>query len=78
MVDEITDLRRAAPWAAESVAIPLLAMVGELGRPHHRRGMQWLSDQIASARYVRLDGAGHGAPNTHPAELAALVTDFAG
>jgi pimeloyl-ACP methyl ester carboxylesterase len=76
MVDEITDLRRAAPWAAGSVAIPLLAMGGEFGRPHHQRGMQWLSEQIASANYVRLDGAGHGAPNTHAAELAALVTDF--
>ena len=76
MVDEITDLRRGAPWAAGSVAIPLLAMGGELGRPHHQRAMRWLSEQIPTANYVRLEGAGHGAPNTHPAELAMLVTDF--
>ena len=76
MVDEITDLRRGAPWAAGSVAIPLLAMGGEFGRPHHQRAMRWLSEQIPTANYVRLEGAGHGAPNTHPAELAMLVTDF--
>lgn len=77
MVGEITDLRRGAPWAAEKVKIPLLAMSGELGRPHHQRGMQWLSEQIASADFFRLDGAGHGAPNTHPAELATLLAVFA-
>ncbi|MFT4617962.1 MAG: pimeloyl-ACP methyl ester carboxylesterase [Minisyncoccia bacterium] len=76
MVEEINDLRHSAPWAVEAVSIPLLAMGGELGRPHHQRGMQWLSEQIPSADYVRLDGAGHGAPNTHPAELAMLVTNF--
>ena len=76
MVNEITDLQRCAPWAVEAVSIPLLAMGGELGRPHHQRGMQWLSEQIASASYVRLHGAGHAAPNTHPVELAMLVTDF--
>jgi len=77
MVDEITDLRRGTPWAAEAVKIPLLAMCGEMGRPHHQRGMQWLSEQIPSADYFRLDGAGHGAPNTHPGELATLLADFA-
>ena len=77
MVDEISDLRRGAPWTVEAVKIPLLAMGGELGRPHHQRGMQWLGEQIPSADYFRLDGAGHGAPNTHPAELATLLADFA-
>ncbi|MFT4863982.1 MAG: pimeloyl-ACP methyl ester carboxylesterase [Ilumatobacter sp.] len=76
MVDEITDLRRTAPWAAESVAVPLLAMGGELGRPHHQRGMQWLSEQIVTSSYLRLDGAGHGAPNTHPVQLAKFLADF--
>jgi pimeloyl-ACP methyl ester carboxylesterase len=76
MVAEITDLRRGAPWAAESVVVPLLMMGGELGRPHHQRGMQWLSEQIVTSSYLRVDGAGHGAPNTHPVELAKFLTGF--
>ncbi|MDA3031251.1 MAG: alpha/beta hydrolase [Actinomycetota bacterium] len=76
MVAEITDVRRGAPWAAESVVVPLLMMGGELGRPHHQRGMQWLSEQIVTSSYLRVDGAGHGAPNTHPVELAKFLTGF--
>lgn len=73
MVGELNDLRRAAPWEARNIVCPVLAVGGEHGRPHHQRGMQVLADMIPRADYVRLDGAGHGAPNTHPEELAALL-----
>lgn len=76
MMGELDDLRRAAPWDADDVACPVLAIGGEHGRPHHQRGMQLLAEMIPTATYMRLDGAGHGAPNTHPAELAALLRDW--
>jgi pimeloyl-ACP methyl ester carboxylesterase len=76
MMGELSDLRRAAPWQAEHIRCPVLAVGGEHGRAHHQRGMQWLAEMIPTATYVRLDDAGHGAPNTHPGELAALVADW--
>lgn len=76
MVAELTDLRRVAPWDAERINQPVLAIGGEIGRPHHQRGMRLLAEMIAGADHVELAGAGHGAPNTHPDELAALLAGF--
>ncbi len=73
MMGELTDLRRAAPWHADRIDCPTLAISGEHGRPHHQRGMRVLADMLDRAEHVQLDGAGHGAPNTHPAELADLI-----
>ena len=73
MVGELADLRRQAPWDASLVNCPVLAISGEHGRPHHRKGMRLLAEMIDGAQYGQLDGAGHGAPNTHPSELADLV-----
>ncbi len=76
MMGELTDLRRAAPWRAADVVCPVLALGGERGRVHHQRGMQTLAAMLPMAEYVQLDDAGHGAPNTHPAELAALLSGW--
>lgn len=76
MVAELTDLRRNAPWTAERVTCPTLALSGEYGRAHHQRGMRVLADMLDHADHVQLDGAGHGAPNTHAGELASLLTGW--
>lgn len=76
MMAELTDLRRAAPWRAERVTCPVLAMSGEQGRGHHQRGMRMVADLIEDAEHAELQGAGHGAPNTNPAELAAALVDW--
>jgi lipase len=76
MMGELNDLRREAPWNADDVVCPVLAVGGEHGRPHHQRGMRLLADMLPDAAFARLDGAGHGAPNTHPAELAVLLRDW--
>lgn len=76
MVGELNDLRQAAPWNADDVRCPVLAVSGEHGRAHHQRGMQLLADMLPAAAFTQLDGAGHGAPNTHPAELALLLREW--
>lgn len=78
MMAELADLRRSAPWDAAAVRCPSLAICGERGRPHHQRGMQLLATMIDGAEFARLGGAGHGAPNTHAAELAMLLTGWVG
>lgn len=76
MVAELIDLRRAAPWDAGAIDVPVLAIVGEHGRPHHRRGGPTIADSIRGARFVELHGAGHGAPNSHPDDLADVLRAF--
>lgn len=76
MLGELADLRRQAPWRAERVSAPLLALHGELARPHHRRAMRHLSGLVPHGRVREVAGAGHAGPHTHPGEVALCVTDF--
>ena len=76
MVAELADLRRAAPWVPEAVEAPVLALRGEHGRPHHRRGTEWLGAQLDRCRVSIVPGAGHAGPHTHAAEVAAEVVAF--
>lgn len=78
MVGELRDIRRAAPWEASDVSCPVLAIAGELGRPHHQRAMLELGTMLPDSTSARLHGAGHGAPNTHPVELASLLAGWLG
>jgi len=73
MMGELADLRRAAPWDAAAVTCPVLSISGERGRPHHQRAMRLVAEMIDGAHHEQLDDAGHGAPNTHPEELADLL-----
>ncbi len=74
MVEELADLRRAAPWS--SIEVPVLALCGEHGRAHHRWGTAWLGETLADCRVATVPGAGHAGPHTHPSTVAAEVVEF--
>ena len=74
MVGELTDLRSGAPWNGDAITTPVLAAFGETGRDHHRRGTHAIGEMIPGSAVIELSGAGHGAPNTHSDDLAALLT----
>lgn len=74
MVDELTDLRLAAPWQPERVGVPVLCLCGEHGQPHHQRGAHELAAMLPDARLEMVQGAHHFGPNTHPELVAELVT----
>jgi pimeloyl-ACP methyl ester carboxylesterase len=74
MVAELADLRRAAPWS--SIEVPVLALCGEHGRDHHRRGTAWLGETLADCRVATVPGAGHAGPHTHPSAVAAEIVEF--
>jgi len=67
---ELSALRDGPPWSAGDITVPVLCGHGSLGSPHHREGMTWLSTEIAKGELVCIDGAGHGAPNSHAEEFA--------
>ena len=57
------------------VIAPVLAVVGERARPHHRRAMELLASLLPDAELAVVAGAGHAGPNTHPDAIARLVAD---
>jgi len=76
MVGELIDLRARAPWDSERIAAPVLAVHGEHGAPHHARAMDFLAEHLADAEVAMIGGARHFGPNTHPDEMADLISRF--
>ncbi|MCB0999286.1 MAG: alpha/beta hydrolase [Acidimicrobiales bacterium] len=70
MVAELADLREHRPWAPEQITCPVIAGHGELGSPHHQRGMRHVAEHIAGARLVVVPGCRHDAPLSHAALFA--------
>jgi pimeloyl-ACP methyl ester carboxylesterase len=78
MVGELADLRQRPAWDPANLALPVLAIFGERGAPHHRLGMEFLASQVADGRVQMLPAAGHGAPLSHAEELASYLLEFFG
>jgi pimeloyl-ACP methyl ester carboxylesterase len=76
MVAELADLRRRAPWSADDVRIPVLALYGEHGRPHHRAAMEHLGETLPDCRVEMVPGCGHAGPHTHAGAVAEPIVRF--
>ena len=76
MVAELADLRRQPPWRADDIDVPVLALYGERGRPHHRAAMQHLVEMLPDCRADMVRGAGHAGPHTHADVVAAPIAQF--
>lgn len=76
MVGEMIDLRRRPPWDPDRIGVPVLALHGERGAAHHHRAAAELRGLLPAADVVPVAGARHFGPNTHPDDVAALVTAF--
>ena len=77
MVGELTDLRQRPPWTAERIQVPVLALHGEHGAPHHRDAMHHLAEILPSCAVEMIDDARHFGPNTHAEDVAAAITRLA-
>ena len=76
MLGELADLRRQAPWSAERIEAPVLAMAGERGRDHHRRSAETLREVLPDCRVAIVEGAGHFGPNTHADAVTRQLRGF--
>lgn len=76
LVGELGALRLSAPWSADAIRQPVLALVGEFAAEHHRVGMNSLVDLLPDCRVATIADARHFGPNTHPDQVAAAVFDF--
>lgn len=78
MVGELTDLRERPPWRADRLAVPVVALYGELGAPHHRAAMEYLAEHLPDCRAEMIPGARHPGPNTHAELVAGAITPLFG
>jgi pimeloyl-ACP methyl ester carboxylesterase len=76
MLGELGDLRTGPPWSPERIGVPVLALFGEHGREHHRRGAELLGELLPDATVEMVPDARHFGPNTHPDDVAARITRF--
>ena len=76
MVGELADLRSGAPWHADRITVPVLAMRGEHGQEHHRRGIDALAAMLPDVEIHAVAGARHFGPNTHPDAVGERVRRF--
>jgi pimeloyl-ACP methyl ester carboxylesterase len=61
------------PYTASALRMPVLAARGSEARPHHRRATDELARSAPLGELAVIEGAGHGAHLSHPADFAALV-----
>ena len=74
LVTEMRALRdEPPPFEPAGVAVPVLLAQGSETAPHHLRAGGWLAATLPLASLHVIEGAGHGAHQSHPAELARLV-----
>lgn len=72
---ELLSIRGDAPWDVDSVTCRVVCGHGSEGSPHHARGMSWLAARLHRGSAAVIDGAGHGAPNSHPGPFARAMVD---
>ena len=72
---ELRTLREAPPWNPELITCPVLAGYGTKALPHHAEGAHWIAENVSHGNVVVLEGAGHGAPNSHPKEFVELLVN---
>lgn len=65
-----------APGALEALRMPVLLLAGEAAPPSIPPVLAALAARLPDARLARLAGAGHMAPLTHPAAVAAAFGAF--
>lgn len=76
MVGELAELRERPAWDGPAIDVPVLALYGEHGRPHHRRGAETIAEWVLDGRVDAIAGAHHFGPNTHPDAVATRVRAF--
>jgi pimeloyl-ACP methyl ester carboxylesterase len=73
LVAEMRALSAGAPFDPGDITVPVIVGCGLEGMPHQRRGSAELAAALPHGELVEIEGCGHGAHLSHPAELADLL-----
>jgi len=66
LTGELSDLRSQEPWNPAEITCRVLCGRGTKGAPHHVTAAGHLATMLPTAEERVLEGAGHGAPISHP------------
>lgn len=69
LTSELGDLRKKAPWQPENISCTVLCGRGTKGATHHMEASSRLAGFFARGAERVIEGAGHGAPISHPQEF---------
>lgn len=73
LLAEMRSIRAEAPFDPAEVPVPVVAGCGTASERRHQESAARLADVAADAELHPIEGAGHGAHMSHPAEFAAFV-----
>ena len=73
LTGELGHLREAAPWTGSKIECPVLCGRGTKAAPHHVSASKELSLMVRHGTERIIEGAGHGAPISHPKEFFELL-----
>jgi pimeloyl-ACP methyl ester carboxylesterase len=73
VMSDLLGIRMAPPFDLADVRAPAVAGHGTASAPHQIRGVPQLVRELPDAELFVIEGAGHGAHASHPAEFAAFV-----
>lgn len=69
LTEELGNLRLHAPWTGEKIGCRVLCGRGSKAAAHHQSGAAQLASMLPDATEIVIDGAGHGAPISHPQDF---------
>jgi pimeloyl-ACP methyl ester carboxylesterase len=73
LVAELASMREVAPYDPVKVEVPVLAGYGTESKPYHQDAARELARRAPQGELIVIDGAGHGAPMSHPTVFAEFV-----
>ena len=69
LVSELSALRDGPSWNPQSIHCSVRAGIGSLAREHHVAANEWICSSLPQAKRCVIDGAGHGAHQSHAHEF---------
>ena len=73
LLAEMLSIRGPAPFDPAEVKVPVVAGYGTTSESRHQESAARLGDAVPDGELHAIEGAGHGAHMSHPAEFAAFV-----
>jgi pimeloyl-ACP methyl ester carboxylesterase len=70
---ELSSTFDRAPYEPAAIAVPVISARGTTSEAHLQRSADVLAAEIPGAELAVIEGAGHGAHHSHPAEMAGLI-----
>jgi pimeloyl-ACP methyl ester carboxylesterase len=73
LVTELVSARGGAPYDPAAITVPVISARGTTSDAHLQRGADVLAEELPNVELAVIEGAGHGAHQSHAPEMAALI-----